>query len=43
MAARDWRRRTGELVFTGDKICFGEDEKLVVTDGGDGCITYEYI
>ena len=42
MAARYWRRRNGELVFSGDKICFGEDEKAVVTDGGDVCITFEY-
>lgn len=30
---------SGELVFNGYKISFGEDKQILETDGDDGCTT----
>lgn len=31
--------RAGEFVLNGDKVCFGDDEKVQGMDGGAGCTT----
>ena len=38
VVARGWKEN-GELVFNGDTISVWKDEKLLVADSGDGCIT----
>lgn len=29
----------GDVVFNGVRVSFGDDEKVLETDGGDGCVT----
>lgn len=36
-AARDWGRGKGELVFHGDGVSAGEDQKVLEVNGGAGC------
>ena len=30
-------RRNGEVLFNGDRVLVGEDEKVLEANGGDGC------
>ena len=34
-----WGGGSGDTVFDGHRVAVGEDEKVLETDGGDGCTT----
>lgn len=35
-----WEKGIGELMFKGHKVSVWEDDKILNTDGGDGCTIY---